>query len=216
MPDNFIVPSDHHARQELAEQNWWMPTDRGMELVRPPTWDEWEEGIGSLAMLHHNLPKIIGDYVNIGEDTFGERYAQAIDVFGEYAYGTIANYASICRSVPYDVRHPELTMAHYKAVRTLSTQEQIEWQDRAVENNWNTHELWEQIHGGSTSFFTMFDRILDDLAILQGQCQAREAVEHITLAFVNLRHASNAEATERNVYDLPTQEPTGSIEAKTP
>ena len=194
---------------------WYTPDNQGMEIHRVPTWDEWSEGLEGLHLLQHNLPKIIGDYVNIGEDAFGERYLQALDVFGGYAYQTVANYASICRSVPRERRNPELTMAHYKAIVTLDADAQVAIQERAVEERWTTAELWNEVHGISATWFSRLDRLTEGLAELQGQCDSDTAVEHITQALVELRNAAYYEGEERNVYEIPADTTTPSAERAT-
>lgn len=64
---------------------------QGMELLT-----KWH-GINQLSKV------AIGDILGQLESRFGEKYAQAMSLSG-LEYGTIANYISTCKRVPYDVR----------------------------------------------------------------------------------------------------------------
>lgn len=156
-----------NVNEDLARLEPWYDTDmRGLRVQRVPTWDEWSVGIRGMAHLMHALPMIIGDYINVGEDTFGESYEQALDIFGEYSYGTVANYASICRAVPYERRREGLTMAHLKAIRSLEPVEQVEWQQRAIENKWTSVELWENVHNSVPTFPSIVDELIEAIGNL--------------------------------------------------
>lgn len=194
---NIVPTSD----MDIVENDWYSTDMMGLNLHRVPTWDEWEAGIESLAIINHALPMIIGDYVNVGEDTFGERYQQVLDTFGEFAYGTVANYASICRSVPRERRIEGMTISHLKAVRALEPEEQIEWQQIAMQNGWNTNDLWVSVHGEGMEWFGKFSRFVDEIAILRGQCRSGFAGEEIDTALRHLRNAQVAEGNERNIYE---------------
>ena len=174
---------------EIQESSWYVLDERGLSCTRVPSWEEWSSGLEGLATLQHALPMIIGDYLLVGEDTFGERYEQAIDVFGSYAYGTVANYKSIMKSVPRERRREGLTMAHYKAIRSLEPDEQDEWQDKAVSHNWNGIELWDNIHDGNPTFIRAINSILDDVALLYSLAHSAAEEEFIGLAQQNLQYA---------------------------
>lgn len=107
--------------------NWYEVTRTGLITNRPPDFDEWAASGEVLATMWKASPFNIGDWVNEGQEQFGERWTQATDVFGEYDYHTVANYASICRKVPYEVRDPSLSYSHHQAIAKFPPEEQRAW-----------------------------------------------------------------------------------------
>lgn len=189
---------------ELGEA-WYRVDERGLRANRVPSWGEWTQGLKPLKVLHHALPMIIGDYINVGEDTFGEKFEQALDIFGEYSYGTVANYASICRSVPYERRAEGLVMAHYKAIRSLTPEEQIDWQKKAIKNNWTSVELWDNIHDSVPTFPLIIDEVIEVLAGLYSMSNDAGVDEELGLAQQHLQEAKVI--YERQAQDLEDDPP---------
>jgi len=165
--------------EQSIVSTWYEPDMRGMRVSRVPTWDEWKGGIAGLSLLQHALPMIIGDYINVGEDTFGEKFEQALEIFGDYSYGTVANYASIMRSVPYSRRTEGLTMAHYKAVRSLTPEEQVALQEQAKELGWNSIELWDKAHGTEPTLISMLDDLIEEVGLLYSHTPTSIADDYV-------------------------------------
>jgi hypothetical protein len=72
-----------------------------------PTWDCYER-LGKLLGAYHKhaveeLPWLIGDWINIGEEYFPDRCEQA-SCFTGWAIGTVMNYASAAKRVPPENR----------------------------------------------------------------------------------------------------------------
>lgn len=112
---------------------------------QPPTYKQWDDKLGSLALAQQSLPWLIGDCILIGEELFGEKASQAFRHFKDRKEGTISNYVSLCRKFSPKRRRNELTPTHHKYVRAFPPDEQDEWLDRAIENNWTTAELLAEI-----------------------------------------------------------------------
>lgn len=113
---------------DVENGQWYRTTPTGLIVVREPeTFDEWAEPGPGWAVAKRSIPFIIGDWVNIGDDKFGEQWSQVTDIFGDYDYNTIQNYASICRKVPLEVRDADLSFSHHQAVAPLEREEQIHW-----------------------------------------------------------------------------------------
>jgi len=128
------------------EGNWYELRKRELYFQRAPTWNEYDEGGFVMARMRGSVPFWIGDYVNGGEDTFGERASQAMIHFGEREYQTIANYASVCRRVPARLgrkkhRRDELSYSSHEAVAKLDHDEQAYWLERAVKEGLSSTEL---------------------------------------------------------------------------
>lgn len=178
MTNKEVIPAEDN---QLVDDSWFDQTLRGMRIVRPPTFDEWYNTGAQLAVIQRSLPMLIGDFLNAGEDTFGEKYSQVVNLFGEYEYHTVANYAHVMRKVPYERRIGGLTYSHYKAVAYLEDeQEQIDAQEKAKENSWTAKELWEYTHREETRKFPDFiDELSRGISMLYSLSTSREQDEHL-------------------------------------
>lgn len=116
---------------EVETNSWCKVEDRGLISLHEPTFEQWRETGSGLAITRNAIPFLIGDWINLGQGFFGERWSQATDVFGDYDYNTIANYASTCRKVDLQTREPDLSFSHHQAVAPLILEEQKYWLKRA-------------------------------------------------------------------------------------
>jgi hypothetical protein len=89
----------------------------GIEWVAPPgqTFDEFTEIGRKLAQVNRAAGFLLGDWVNHGEQVYGERFAQAADATG-YDPATLRNFASVAWQIPSARRREELTFGHHQAV----------------------------------------------------------------------------------------------------
>lgn len=119
-------------------------TDTSLELPENLPYDTYE-ALG-LALRHRQDQTTwwLSDWLLFGEKKYGETYTQAVMITG-LAEGTLANYASTAHRVPRERRRPELKFGHHTEVAALQPQDQTEWLDRAVTNNWSRNELRSQI-----------------------------------------------------------------------
>ncbi len=110
------------------EQEWYEQTKSGIKILRDPTYEEWYAWGEVLALDRTNLPWAIGKWVNLGQEKFGEKWSQATDLFGDYDYNTIANYASVERKVEPERRFMDkLSYSHHAAVAKFEPAEQTRW-----------------------------------------------------------------------------------------
>lgn len=104
--------------------------------------DEWQrigETLGRIGRAHQWW---LGDWLNYGEATYGETYAQGINLTG-YEYGTLANIAWVSREVSF--RNENLSWKHHYVVAPLTPAEQREWLEKAERYGWSAAELRQQI-----------------------------------------------------------------------
>lgn len=94
----------------------------------------------------------IGDWLNFGDDLYGETASQAIESTPQERYDVLArvtglehqviiNIASICRRVPRSRRRPELGFWIHAEVAKLDPQEQAAWLEQTVREGWRRAEL---------------------------------------------------------------------------
>lgn len=108
--------------------------------------DEWERVMGGLFQTQRSLNWIIGDGLNYGEYTYGEAYAQAIEITG-WEYQRLADVKYVASKVPYDLRNQDLTWTHHKYVAPLDMSSQKKWLDEAAEKEWTTAQLKSALNG---------------------------------------------------------------------
>jgi len=140
----FLFPPDSvHLRGLVL-------TDTAMEF---DTWTTILHNIGEFA---ESSRFWLGDALAFGADLFGEDHAQAVEGTPQELYdvahritglkvATLENYASLCRSVPLDVRRVELGFTIHEAVRALDREEQVYWLNEAVVNGWDRETLRAEI-----------------------------------------------------------------------
>ena len=118
------------------------------------TWDDWAEEGRCLRdegeMLRQKTTEWcfrVGDWVNRGEQTFGESAHQLIDEVG-LSYWNIAKYASIARRVPPENRldaRQNITLEHYKLAAQLPAESQAAFLSTAAKTGLSASRLKEQL-----------------------------------------------------------------------
>ena len=115
--------------------------DRGVRFHGVLPFEDWLVWAHQTIFVGKMLPWVIGDTLNYGEDMYGEDYAQAIDSLG-LAPQTLANYKSICRRIPRDVRRVHtLPITTHDLVAPLPIEEQKAWLLEAETKGFTRDEL---------------------------------------------------------------------------
>lgn len=106
-------------------------TQTGLVLSESLTFEKWEEIGEFLQTVERSIQWWIGDWLNYGEQKWGEMYSQAIqDELGE-KYQTLANYKWVAKQVQFSMRMENLSWNHHQAVAKLPPDEQVEWLTKA-------------------------------------------------------------------------------------
>ena len=113
---------------------WIPPDDLDYE-----TWDGIGAGLAELEKAQHFW---IGDWVNAGEQRWGETYAQSMDET-RFAYSTISTDAWVCRNVPLCRRRPELSFGAHAVVapERFSASDQTLLLASCLEYDWSIARL---------------------------------------------------------------------------
>lgn len=119
-------------------------TTTSLDLPGDLTYDQFVALGTALGRAHRTVSWLLADWINFGELTYGEKYAQAVEAT-KLRPETLMNYASIGRRVPRERRREELPFGVHAEVAPLEPAEQERWLDRAVENGWRREELREQL-----------------------------------------------------------------------
>lgn len=112
----------------------------GLEFKRKLSFDEWEQLGKVLNTYHKSIMWWIGDWLNYGEKTYGETYAQVVEATN-YSYQTVANAKWIAKQIEFSRRRELLDYAHHQEVAGFEVDEQSRWLDEAEKHEWTQKEL---------------------------------------------------------------------------
>jgi len=115
-------------------------TSSGLVVTGSPTFEEWEQCGRLLAHIQKRVHWWIGDWLNYGERTYGEKYAQALDETG-YSYSTLATDKWVTNKIESSRRRESLRFSHHREVASLPPPEQDKWLDRAEKENLGPKDL---------------------------------------------------------------------------
>jgi hypothetical protein len=121
-----------------ANEVKWLPD----ALVIPDGLDfeAWEQMGGTLSVMERGHQWWIGDWLNYGERTYGEKYAQAVQETGRRQQ-TLMNRASVAGRIPPESRRPGLSWSAHRAVAYLEPFERDRLLDEAEREGWGSREL---------------------------------------------------------------------------
>ncbi len=86
----------------------------------------------------------LGDWIIFGEDTYDEKYSQAVEVT-DYSLGYLRNIVYTCRNVAPSRRRDDLSFSHHMEVAKLHGRDQRRWLGRAVREDLSEAVLRELI-----------------------------------------------------------------------
>jgi len=116
----------------LTRTSYEPPADQSFEA--------WEQVGGTLFAMARSMQWWLGDWIRHGEERWGERYSQALELTG-LEYGTLRDIAWTCSRVLPPVRSETLPFWHHKEVAALNVADQDELLAAAETQNWTQSEL---------------------------------------------------------------------------
>ncbi len=81
-----------------------------------------------------------GDWLNMGEESFGEKASQALEPTG-WDVDTLQVYSWVCKKVPAESRITGVTFSHYQLLAKYPLEFQQEWAQRVVSENMSVRGL---------------------------------------------------------------------------
>jgi len=117
----------------------------GLKVLKAPTIEEWEALGHYLSVLHGALQFLIGDWLNVGEERFGEKASQAMDATG-WDLETLVQYRRVAEQVPYNRRVPGLSFSHHREVGDLDADTADEWLSKAQSEGWSSNRLRRELN----------------------------------------------------------------------
>ena len=114
----------------------------GLVVKKKLDFDEWEQVGTYMREMNRAIGFVLGDWLNWGEETYGEKYSQAFDGDStEFEYQTLRNYAWVCAAIPMKRRRESLSFSHHMEVAACEPDQQDALLTQAEEEGWNTKEL---------------------------------------------------------------------------
>lgn len=101
----------------------------GLTPIGDPTFEQWQEVGEFIRKAEGAVHFWIGDWLNYGEQKWGEMYAQAIDATG-YDYGTLRDDKWIAKEIPLSLRSDNLNRSIAREIAPLENKK--EWLDKEV------------------------------------------------------------------------------------
>lgn len=128
----------------MALHNSVQITKSGLLFSRAPSLSSWEDIGRYIISVVDSSTWWIADWLVYGEETFKDRYVEAIKKTG-LNYQTLRNYAWVARRFGHSRRREKLSFGHHSEVASLDAPEQDYWLRKAEESSWSRNELRRQV-----------------------------------------------------------------------
>ncbi len=115
------------GREKMPYEEW---AKLGKELHKVRQWSAWA----------------IGDWLNYGEQKYGEMYAQALSDT-QYSYQTLANMKHVSSRFEISRRAGKLSWSHHAEIAAFPHKEQEKWLERAEAGDWSKADLRAHLPG---------------------------------------------------------------------
>ena len=123
-------------------------TPTGIQFNEELSFEEWDDLGQKLAPIAKSIGFIIGDWINYGEQRWGDKYEDALKRTG-LAYQTLADFAYVARKVQFSLRNEKLDFTHHRVVAKLkTTDEQKRWLDITEKHRLGIRRLRKSINFG--------------------------------------------------------------------
>lgn len=137
------------STSEILETQLAIPSELSHSgLALPPglPFQRWQEIGQTLARIDRAYRWWVGDWLNYGEQTYGEMYDEALATTG-LDYSSLNQCKWVAGRVEFVRRRTNLSWAHHSEVAALAPGEQDKWLERAEANNWTRQQFREWLKG---------------------------------------------------------------------
>ena len=139
MTDRQIdIPGDTSPETFQVGGCRFLPTR--LEITGALTFEEWHRHGAFIRAVNHGSQWWWGDWMNAGEDKWGDRALQAVEATG-WEPETVRGYAWVARQVDPSVRFPEVPFCHYQLLAAKELREQRRWAETCRDEAWSHSKL---------------------------------------------------------------------------
>ena len=115
-------------------------TKIGLNIQKNISYEDWQKVGGLIVQIYRSSQWWIGDWLNFGENKWGEMYSQALEST-PYSYRTLATAKWVSNKIEMARRRETLSFSHHKEVAALEPAEQIKMLKKAEENGLTHKDL---------------------------------------------------------------------------
>jgi len=108
--------------------------------VGMPSFDQWVKCGEFIRRAEGSVHFWIGDWLNYGEDRWGEMYSQVIEDTG-FNYGTLANDKYVASRIDFSRRRENLTFSHHQEVASYEPKDQNDLLEKAEKMGLSVRKL---------------------------------------------------------------------------
>lgn len=151
-----------------SEQFRFVPT--GLVVIGEPDFETWEQVGQQLSYIEGAVHWWIGDWLNYGEDRWGEMYSQALKAT-EFEYQTLRDDKWVAAQVELSLRKDNLSFSHHKEVAHLPPDAQERWLNKAEQEGLSVRELRRGVRRNPSGIESLPDSPIvlpDDVTLLNG------------------------------------------------
>lgn len=116
----------------------------GIEPQGTPTFEQWQECGNFIKKANGAVHFWIGDWLNYGEQTWGEMYSQAMDET-DFEYQTLANDKWLAKEIHISLRGENMDVSSAKLLAPLPQKEKEYWANELKKEKIPVRELKERI-----------------------------------------------------------------------
>ena len=163
--------------QSIADDSSIFKISRtGLIITGNPTFTEWQNYGNVLRYVEGSIHWALGDWLNYGEQTYGEMYSQALEIT-DYTKGTLRNSKWVASVFDLSCRHDNLPFSYHQEVATLMKDDletASELLDMAETETWKLKELRQAVKEVKRKQFANASIHLstpDDFTLLFGDMQ---------------------------------------------
>lgn len=117
---------------------------QGLAIPDGLAFEEWEQIGQSLRQINGGVLWWIGDWLNYGEQRYGEKYSQALEAT-DYEYQTLRDAAWVSKEIGLSRRRDNLSWSHHREVAPLPVDEQSRWLNTAEAEGWSSRDLRREV-----------------------------------------------------------------------
>lgn len=131
---------------ELVKLHKCELTETSLVIQKNISFDEWMSIGDFLKQVNKCVLWWLGDWLNFGENKYGEKYSQALDET-DYTYGGLANASWVSNRFEISCRHENLSWSHHSEVASLDIEKREKYLNDAEENGWSKNRLRGEVSG---------------------------------------------------------------------
>jgi DNA modification methylase len=119
-------------------------TETGLSLQPDATYEQWLQVGESLKRIDRACQWWIGDWLNAGEQRWGEMYAQAVDET-DMAYETLRDYKWVANAIPLSFRNDKVPFTVCRHIAAMPADDRAVAIQRAADEGWTVQEARQNV-----------------------------------------------------------------------